>query len=111
MAPPLGRQDSIISIDSMPNCGMPPHPPFVSYAEALSTQRVGEVVCFWPAPNFGQIMGLNLSEDLFFFALHLILGKKSDLFWVEQVLILIFVLLKFFKVPAPSFQNPAYATD
>ena len=67
--PPLGRQDSIISIDSMPNCVMPPHPPFVSYAEALSTQRVGEVVCFWPAPNFGQIMGLNLSEDLFFFLL------------------------------------------
>ena len=37
MALPLGRQDSIISIDSMKNCGMPP--PFVTWAEALSTQK------------------------------------------------------------------------
>ena len=37
----------------------------------------------------------------FFFALHLILGKKSDWFWVEQFLIQIFVLLKFFEVPGP----------
>ena len=59
----------------MQNCGMPP-PPFVSWAEALSTQRVGEDVCVRPVPNFGQIMGLNLSEDLFF-ALHLILGTKN----------------------------------
>ena len=50
MAPPLGRQDSIISIESMQNCGMPP-PPFVSWAEGLSTQRVGNDVCFWPAPK------------------------------------------------------------
>ena len=49
----------------MQNCGMPPYP-FVSWAEGLSTQRIGEDVCFWPAPHFGQIMGLNLSEDLFF---------------------------------------------
>ena len=61
----------------MQNCGMPP-PPFVSWAEALSTQRVGEDVCFWSAPNSGQIVGLNLSEDLFF-ALHLSLGKKIGL--------------------------------
>ena len=61
----------------MQNCGMPP-PPFVSWAEALSTQMVDEDLCFWPAVNFGQIMGLNLSEDLFFFALHLTLGKKSN---------------------------------
>ena len=30
---------------------------------------------FWFSPNFGQKMGLNFSEDLFF-DLHLILGKK-----------------------------------
>ena len=45
MPPHLGRQDNIISIESMQNCGMPP---LVSWAEALSTQRVGEDVCFWP---------------------------------------------------------------
>ena len=44
-----------------------PPPPFVSWAEALSTQRVGEDVSFGPVPNFGQKKGLNLSEDLFFF--------------------------------------------
>ena len=27
---------------------------------------VDEDLCFWPAVNFGQIMGLNLSGDLFF---------------------------------------------
>ena len=59
----------------MKNCGMASR--FVSWAEALSTQMVGEDVCFLPAPNFGQKIGLNLSEDLFFFGLHLILGKKS----------------------------------
>ena len=58
----------------MQNCGMPP---FLSWAEALSTQMVGETFVL-PAPNFGQNIGLNLSEDLFFFGLYLILGKKSD---------------------------------
>ena len=48
----------------MQNCGMDPL--FVSWEEALSTQRVGEDVCLWPAPKFGQKIGLNLSEDLFF---------------------------------------------
>ena len=32
---------------------------------------------FWSSPNFGQKIGLNLSEDLFF-GLHLILGEKAD---------------------------------
>ena len=48
----------------MQNCSMAP--PFVSWAEALSTKRVGEGLCFWPAPNFGQNIGLSFSEDLFF---------------------------------------------
>ena len=50
----------------------------VSWAEALSTKRVGEDLCFWPALNFGQNIGLSLSENLFFFAPHLLLGKKLD---------------------------------
>ena len=33
---------------------------------------------FRPAPNLGKIMGLNLSEALFFIACHLVLGKKLD---------------------------------
>ena len=48
----------------MQNAACPPS--FVSWAEALSTQRAGEDLCFWPAPKFGQKIGLNLSEDLFF---------------------------------------------
>ena len=59
----------------MQNRGMPPL--FVSWAEALSSQVVDEEFYFWPAVNFRQKIGLNLSEDLFF-ALRLILGKKSD---------------------------------
>ena len=70
-------------------------------------------------------MGLNLSEDLFFplhlilgqknrtkfewrpffLLFHLILGKKLDWFWVEEFLILFFVLLKFSEVPAPFFSK------
>ena len=42
---------------------------FVSWAEALSTQRVGEDLCFWLTPNFGQKIELNLGEDLFFWTL------------------------------------------
>ena len=33
--------------------------------------------------SFGQKIRPNLSEDLFFFALHLILGKKSDQIWAK----------------------------
>ena len=32
-------------------------------------------------------IGLNLSEDLFFFALHLILGEKSNQIWVKTFFI------------------------
>ena len=53
VAPPLGRQDSVISVEYYAKLRHA-HPPFVSWAVALSTQRVGEDVCFWPAPNFGQ---------------------------------------------------------
>ena len=45
MALPLGRQDSIISIESMQNYGMAP-------------KTVGEDLCFWPSPYFGPKTGL-----------------------------------------------------
>ena len=40
-----------------------------------------EDLFFWSSLNYGQKMGLIFSEDLFFgfFGLHLILGKK----WVQ----------------------------
>ena len=38
----------------------------VTWAEGLSTQMVDEDLCYWPAPKFGQKIGLNLGEDLFF---------------------------------------------
>ena len=47
-------------------------------------------------------MGRNLSEDLFFFALHLILGEKWDEIYVRQFQILIYVPLKFSEVSGPS---------
>ena len=44
MGPPLGRQDSIISIEYFAKLGIAPStpPPLVSWAEALSIQMVGE---------------------------------------------------------------------
>ena len=34
---------------------------------------------FCSSPDFGQKIGLNFKEDLLFFALHLILGKISEI--------------------------------
>ena len=82
----------------------------MTWAEALSTQRVGEDLCFWPAPNFGLKTGLNLREDIFF-GLHLILDRQTGLILGGKIFILTFVLLKFSEFPAPlPFQNPAYTT-
>ena len=62
----------------MQNCGMGPL--FVTWAEGLSAETVGEDLFSWPPSNFGPKTGLNLSEDLYFyffvFGLHLILGRK-----------------------------------
>ena len=56
--------------------------------------------------TLGKKIGLNLSKDLFFCSSPTVtLGKKSDWIWVEQFLILIFVLLKFSEVPAPPFSK------
>ena len=40
-------------------------PPFVTWAEGLSAQMVGEDL-FLPSPKFGRKTGLDLSEDLLF---------------------------------------------
>ena len=47
----------------MQNCGMAP--PVATWAEGLSTQTVGEDLCFWSSPDFGPKTGRNLGEDLF----------------------------------------------
>ena len=52
-----------------------------------------------PIGLFGQKIGPNLSEDLFF-SLHLIFGQKIRLILGETIYILIYVL-KFTEVPAP----------
>ena len=65
-------------------------PPFVTWAESLSTKTVG--------------------EDLFF-GLHLILGRKTDLVLGWKIFILVFIILNILKFSAPLlFANPAYAT-
>ena len=54
---------------------------------------------FWFSPNFGQKMGLNLSEDLFF-GFHLILGKK----WV-------LISLKTFFLAFGGRHRPSYPLE
>ena len=66
---------------------------------------VGEDLCFGPAP---KEIGLNLSEDLFSWS-STDFGRKIELNLSETMFIPTFVLLKFSEVPAPPFQNPAYA--
>ena len=56
----------------------------VSWAEGLSTQRVGEDLYYWPAPKFGQKIGLNLGEDLFFWSSPSF-GKKFGLYLSEDL--------------------------
>ena len=62
---------------------------------------VGEDLCFWSAPNFGQKFGLNLSENLFFWSSPNF-GQKIGLTLGETIFILIFVILKVSEVPGPS---------
>ena len=65
---------------------------------------MGEDLFSWPPPNFGPKTGLNLSKDLFsffffFFGLHLILGRKTDLILGWKIFILVFIILKFSEFP------------
>ena len=80
--PPLGRQDSIIrkELHAKVRYG----PPLCNLGrkfEHTNGQNLGEDF------NFEPKAVLNLSEDLFFvffFGLHLILGRKTDCFRVEK---------------------------
>ena len=93
--PPLRRQDSIISIEKYAKLWH--GPPFVTRAEGLSTELVGEDF-LWPKT------GPNLSEDLFF-GLHLILGRKTDLVLGWKIFILVFIILKFSEFSGSPFQK------
>ena len=88
----------------MQNCGMAPHT-FVTWAEGLSTEAVGED--FFLAKN-----RTKFEWKPFFFGLHLILGRKTGLVLGWKIFILVFINLKFseFPAPPPPFENPAYAT-
>ena len=86
--------------------------------------NLSEDLFFCSSPDFGRKIGPNLSKDLFFlpftwfwaknrtkfewrpfFALHLILGEKSDWFRAEQFLIQTFALLIFSEVSGPPFSK------
>ena len=85
----------------------PPPPPLCKLGIRFDHTK-GNVLCvsFTFASTFGRKTGRNLSEDLFFFALHLILGEKRNWFWVEQFLIQIFILLEFSEFPGrPPFSK------
>ena len=84
----------------MRNCGMVS--PFVTWAEGLRTQTVGEDLFFWSSPNFGRKTRLNLSEDLFF-GLHLTFDRKNGLIVGVKVFILDFLILRFSESPGPPF--------
>ena len=62
---------------------------------------VGKDLCFWPAPNFGQKIGLTLSVFLWSSSYF---GQKIGQILVETIFILISVLLKFSEVPSPLFK-------
>ena len=69
----------------------PPHPRApAGWGLCPHTPKTAPIANFWLRP---------------FFALQLILGKILARFWVEQVLILIFVLLKFSELPGPPFSK------
>ena len=91
-----------------------PWPPFGSPGLQKLHRKVNKIEAWPPSPlqvghqalgskstDFGRKMGRNLSEDLFFFALHLILGEKWDEIWVWQCQILIYVPFKFSEVSGP----------
>ena len=99
MAPRLGRQDSIISIEKYAKLWH--GPPSVTWAEGLSTETVGEDL-FWPKT------GLTLSEDLFFFfffGLHLISGRKRTWFWAGKFSFWSSLISNFLNFLPPPFSK------
>ena len=90
----------------MQNCDMAT---FCNLGRGFKHKNGGRRPFFWSSPNFGPKTGLNLSEDLFFFGLHLILGMKTDLVLSWKIFILIFITLKFSEFPAlPPYCSPVY---
>ena len=102
--PPLGRQDCIISIEKYAKLWY--GSPFVTWADSLSTETVGEDLFL--AKNQTKF---EWRPFFFFFGLHLILGRKTDLLLGWKIFILVFINLKFSGPPPPPFENPAYATS
>ena len=51
MAPPLHRHDSIINVEKYAKLWHVPPPPFVTWAEGLSTETVGEGLFFGQKPD------------------------------------------------------------
>ena len=87
-------------------------PPLCTFGKGFEHRNGERRPFFWPSPNFGPKTGLNLSDDHFFFGLHLILCIKTDLVLGWKIFILIFIILKFSEFPGPPpFENPVYATD
>ena len=86
-------------------------PLFVTLAEDLSTQTVGEDLFFVGSFSMlGPKTGINLSEDLFFWWLSN-LELENGLILSGKFFILVFVTLKFSKFPAPPpFENPGFTT-
>ena len=66
---------------------------------------MGENLFFWPSRNFGPKTGLNLSENLFFFGLHLSLGRKMDLVLGWKIFILVFIIFKFSEFLPPPLSK------
>ena len=67
------------------------HGPFFgTWEEGLSTQMVGEDLCFWPSPNSVPKTGLNLSENLFFVWSSPNFGRKTELRLSEDLFFFFF---------------------
>ena len=75
--PPLGRQDSIISINSYAKSRH--GPPLCNLDRGFEHRSDGRRPFFWPSPNFGPKTGLNSSEDLSFFWSSPNLGQENGL--------------------------------
>ena len=130
MAPPVGRQNSIISIELYAKLRHAP-PPLCNLGRRFEHTNGERRPFFRPSPNFRPKTGLYLSEDLFFLVFTgfwpktgLNLSEDPSFFWSSpnfgqenglilggKFFILVFIVLKFSEFPAPPFENPAYATD
>ena len=98
---PLGRQDSIISIEKYTKLRLGPPLCYLGRKfEHTNGQNLGEDLFFlWSSPNFGPKTGLNLSEDLFFFWSSSNFVQESGLILSEEMFLLVFIMFKFSGPP------------